>query len=91
MSVRKYRSVEEMEGNAWREPGAPDLFRAIRATWDFARRTLRPSFPPGLYRHRSLEDAQKLRAEWEGANFRAYRRRLVEKAEEEEPSGGGGR
>ena len=30
MPIRKFRSVEEMEGNVWYEPGSPELFRAIR-------------------------------------------------------------
>ena len=76
MPVRKFRSVEEMEGNTWREPGAPELFRAIRSTWDFARRTLRPRFPPGVYKHRTIEDAEELREEWKRANFDAYQARL---------------
>ena len=76
MPVRKFRSVEEMEGNTWREPGDPELFRAIRSTWDFAQRTLRPRFPPGVYKHRSIEDAEKLREEWERANFEAYQARI---------------
>ncbi len=76
MPVRKYRSVEEMEGNTWRRPGDPLLFRAMRSTWDFARRTLRPTFPPGVHKHRSIEDAECQRQEWEQANFEAYRSRL---------------
>ena len=76
MPVRKFRSVEEMEGNTWREPGDPQLYRAIRETWEFAERTLRPRFPPGVYKHRSIEDANKLRDEWERANFEAYQARL---------------
>lgn len=75
MPVRKFHDVSGMEGNTWRQPGDPDLFRAIRATWDFAYRTLRPHFPPGVYKHRSIEDAEKLRERWEQANFEAYQRR----------------
>ena len=78
MPVRKFRSVEEMDGNTWRKAGDPELFRAIRATWDLAHRTLRPRFPPGVYKHRSIEDAEKLRLEWERANFEAYQARLRE-------------
>jgi hypothetical protein len=78
MPPRKFRDVAKMEGNTWRQPGDPELFRAMRATWDLARRILRPSFPPGLYSHASIEDAQRLRAEWERANLAAYRRRVVE-------------
>jgi hypothetical protein len=73
--IRKFRDVSEMEGNTWHEPGSPELFQAIRATWDFAHQTLRPYFPPGVYKHRSIEDAEALRATWERANFQAYQRR----------------
>jgi hypothetical protein len=76
MPVYKYRDVAEMEGNTWRRAGDPELFQAIRRTWDFARRTLRPHFPPGVYKHRSIEEAEALRERWEEANFEAYRARL---------------
>ena len=76
MPVRKFRSIEEMEGNTWRSPGDPELYRAIRDTWDFAQRTLQPHFPPGVYKHRSIEEAEELRQEWEKANFEAYRARI---------------
>ena len=76
MPVRKFRSVAEMEGNTWRGSADPDLFRAIRSTWDFARRTLRPRFPPGVHKHRSIEDAEKQRERWEAANFEAHQARI---------------
>jgi len=62
MPVYKYRHVGDMEDRSWREPGDPALYRAIRGTWDFARRTIRPRFPPGVYRHRSIAEAKELRA-----------------------------
>lgn len=77
MPVKKFRNVAEMEGNTWHEPGSPELFEAIRSTWDFARRTLRPRFPPGVYKHRSIEDAERLRERWEKANFNAYQERIA--------------
>ena len=64
-----------MEDALWRPPGDPDLARAIAAVWDFAARTCQGSFPAGVYRHRSLEEAQRLREEWDEANFRDYWRR----------------
>ncbi len=76
MAVRKFRDVSEMEGNTWRRPGDPELFRAMRDLWEFSDRLLRPHFPPGVYKHRSLEEAEAQRERWEEANFRAYRARL---------------
>jgi hypothetical protein len=75
MPVYKYRHVSEMEGRAWREPEDPGLFRAIRATWDFARRTTQPHFPPGVYKHPSIGSAEALRETWERANFESFRAR----------------
>ena len=75
MPVYKYKDISEMKERTWRDPGNADLFRAIAATWDFARRTTRPHFPPGVYKHRSLALAQKLRDSWEQRNFEAFRER----------------
>ncbi len=73
--VTKYRDVSEMEGNTWLEPGDPRLFRAIRAVWKLASVITRPHFPPGVYKHRSIEDANALQEAWDRANFEAFRAR----------------
>jgi len=75
MPVYKYRDVSEMPDDTWHEKGSPELFRAIRATWEFAQRVTRPRFPPGVYKHRSIEDAERLRDAWESDNFEAFRER----------------
>jgi hypothetical protein len=72
MPVRKIRNLQEMEDSLWREPGAPDLWRAIDAVWKFAERTCPQRFPPGVYRHRTIEDAQRQRDLWEEQNFKAF-------------------
>jgi len=75
MPVYKYRDIAEMPDRSWCQPGDPALFRAIRATWDLARRTTLPRFPPGVYRHRSIDSAEALREDWEKANFEAFQAR----------------
>lgn len=80
MPIRRYRSVEEMEGNTWYNRNDPGLFRAIQATWAFAQRITRPKFPPGVHKHRSLEEAEELREVWEKNNFEAFHRRRAESA-----------
>lgn len=72
MPIRKFRSVEDMPGERGYEPGSPELARAIERVWSFARRTCPRHFPPGVYRHRSIEEAQALREQWEAANFEAF-------------------
>ena len=67
MPVYKFRHVADMKDTAWRQPGDPALFRAIRGTWTLADRTARARFP-GVYKYVSSEV-------WEQANFDAFRAR----------------
>jgi hypothetical protein len=76
MPVRKFRSVEEMDGPIWHAPGDAALSRAIRFVWGLAHRTTKPHFPPGVYKHRTIEDLNALRQAWDDANFHAHRKRL---------------
>ncbi len=75
MPVRKFRHVGEMEDTLWYERGDPALFSAIARVWDFAERTCRLRFPPGVYKHRSIEEMDAQREVWEEANFRAFHAR----------------
>ena len=79
MPVRKFRSIEEMPCDHWLPAGEAQLWRAIEAVWGFALAASGMRFPPGVYKHRNLEEADRLRAEWETS---AVRRRA---------SGSGGR
>jgi hypothetical protein len=75
MPVKNYRDVSEMEGNTWFEPGDPRLFEAMRRTWALAARTTQPHFPPGVYKHTSIEEANRLRERWDRDNFEAFHAR----------------
>lgn len=61
--IRKFRTVEEMSQPIWREPGDPELYRAIKAVWEFGQSTSGKRFQPGVRRFRSIEEmsAQTLR------------------------------
>jgi hypothetical protein len=88
MPVRKFRSLQEMEDSLWREPGDPALWRAIAGVWEFAERTCPRSFPPGVYKHRTIEEAQALREKWQEADFDAYWKRQEAAATEVAEDGG---
>ncbi len=75
MPVLRYRSVEAMAGNTRRRPGDPGLYRAIATVWELAQRTTALRFPPGVYKHRSIEEAEALRREWQRRNFEAFHER----------------
>jgi hypothetical protein len=74
MPVRKFRSIEEM-GDHWYERGDPALVQAIRGVWNFAARTIQPHFPPGVYKHRTIEDANVQNDRWAERNFDAFQAR----------------
>ena len=76
MGVRKFRSIEEMDGYRWYEPGDPVLFRAICRVWELGYRTIEPRFPLGIHKHRTLEAMNALQESWAQANFVAYHERL---------------
>lgn len=81
MPVRKFRTIEEMGGPIWHAPGDPVLYRAMRGVWGLAHRMLRPCFPPGVHKHRSIESMNARQAAWDDANFAAYHeRRQIEMA-----------
>jgi len=82
MGVRKFRSIEEMDGYRWYEPGDPVLYQAIRRVWELGYRTIRPRFPAGVHKHRTLESMNELQEAWADANFAAYHERLEQERAE---------
>jgi len=75
MPVYRFRSAEEMNQPRWREPGDPELARAIAALWSFGQRTGIRRFPPGVFKHRTIESLNALTESWAAANFEAFQRR----------------
>jgi hypothetical protein len=61
-----------MEDSLWRSPDDPALAAAIARVWNFAERVTPLRFPPGIHKHRSIDDAQRLREQWQEANFRSF-------------------
>ena len=64
MPVFKFRGIEEMKRRAWREPGDPSLYRAMRLVLDVGRRTRPRRFPPGVHKHRSIEALNAQTERW---------------------------
>ncbi len=72
MPVRKFRSIEEMKADpGWLEPGSPELYRAMQSVFAFAARVCVHHFPPGVYRHRNVEEMNRQTERWDQANFEA--------------------
>jgi hypothetical protein len=77
MPIWKYRSVDEMPDPAWRKPGDPELYRALAALWDTSRRLRPRQFPAGVHRHRSMEEMNRQRDDWDREFVRSLRRHHV--------------
>ena len=79
MPIRKFRDVSEMKASSYR-PGSRELLDAIRHIWGLSSKICPLRFPPGLYKHRSIDDAESLRKHWQKANVQRQQQRIREKA-----------
>ena len=64
MPIRKFRTVEDMKAPRWREPGDPELLRAMITLWEIGRRTSQRRYPRGVHRHASTEEMQRTQERW---------------------------
>lgn len=60
MPVRKFRSIDMSEDTGWRGTEPPDLWKAIRAIWQFSRRVAPQRFVPGVHKWGSLGEARSI-------------------------------
>jgi hypothetical protein len=78
MSVRKYRSVEEMNlEQRWLPSGDPSIPEKIRYLWRLSEVLLQPvgtCIPRGVHKYRCIEDANADRARWEKQRVELLRR-----------------
>lgn len=65
MTVRKFRSIEEMKQAPRSETDSRELPRVLSALWELGVRTRRAPLPPrGVHKHRSIEAAKALKEKW---------------------------
>ena len=74
MPVRRFRSVEAMSEEVWRTPGDPMLYRVIARLWASGARSVPRHFPPGVHKHRSMEDLNACTEAWAAADVERLRR-----------------
>jgi len=61
MPVHKFRSLEEAEKALWRPPFDPDNLRIAASVTNLAMWLARMSLPKGVFKFRSLEEADRER------------------------------
>jgi hypothetical protein len=65
LAVRKLAHLPEYDDSVWLDPTDPNLIPTIVAVWERSRRLCPPSFPPGVYKHALIEDANRMTERWE--------------------------
>lgn len=74
MPVQKFRTLEEAEEALWREPFDRDNLRIASSVTTLAMRLARVRLPKGLFKYRSLDDADRGRQRWESEAIRERKR-----------------
>jgi hypothetical protein len=67
MPVQKFRSFEEAREALWGDPRDPEYFRRLAWLWAFSDWLAPKRFPHGVYRFKSIEEANLQREAWEMA------------------------
>lgn len=73
MPVKRLRSLEEAEDSLRRHPDDPKLWPSVAALWRLSDRLFRSRLPPGVYKHRSVEELNRQRERWEAAAIESSR------------------
>lgn len=65
MPIRKFRTLEEAEQALWRKPFDPVNLRITASVTTTAMKLAGVSLPKGVFKYRSLEEADRERERWE--------------------------
>lgn len=75
MPVQRYRDVADMPPPSRGDPKDPATYARIRELWHASMSRMPPLFAPGVYRYRSVEEADAAREAALIARMRAMRAR----------------
>jgi hypothetical protein len=64
MPIQRFRDLDAAREALWLVPGDPRLCAKIRHVWSFAQRLAKYPPPRGLWRFRSIEEANAHREAW---------------------------
>ena len=68
MPVRRLRSLDEAEQSVWLDADDPRLWQAVKEVWSLAERLYCRRFPPGVYKHRTIAEANRQTDQWEASD-----------------------
>ncbi|MBD3304932.1 hypothetical protein GF339_01085 [candidate division KSB3 bacterium] len=67
MPVYKYKTCEEAEKALWNFQPDEAYFKQVAALWDFAEKLFPIRYPHGIFKYKSIEEANQDREAWERA------------------------
>jgi hypothetical protein len=73
VSVKRYRDVADMPAPPRGDPRHPSTYARIKELWQFSSRLVPPLFRPGVYRYRSIDEAEAARERATIERMRAVR------------------
>ena len=65
MPIRRLRSLDEAEQSVWLESADQRLWPTVKDVWTLADRLYRRRFPPGVYKHRTMDEVNRQTDLWE--------------------------
>jgi hypothetical protein len=80
MPVYKYKTFEEAEKALWNFHPDEAYFKRVATLWDFANKLAPIRYPHGIFKFKTIEEANKQREEWELAyakQFQAKRKATI--------------
>ena len=65
MPIYKYKTFEEAQKALWNFHPDADYFKQVAELWDTADKLCPISYPRGIFKYRSINEANKQRKKWE--------------------------
>jgi hypothetical protein len=64
MPIRRFRDAADMPGPPRHDPSDPALWSRIAGWMALSKRLSPRSFPPGVFKNRTMEEANRRREDW---------------------------
>ena len=80
MPIQRFKTLQEAERALWNFHPDEAYFRNVAELWKFANALCPFEYPRGIFKFRSIEEANKQRFEWEIDHARKVQARIISTA-----------
>ena len=84
MPVYKYKTFEEAERALWNFHPNATYFNQVAELWRFANQLCPITYPKGIFKYLSIEEANQQRDEWELAHAKRVQERMISSLRKQE-------